>query len=294
MSENVITTMEEAVARVEDGMTIGFGGLQGNHPTATMRALARTGRSGLRLVGCPSGMTADLLFATGAVEWLASPHWGVDSLVTVGPAFRARAERGEVEIWECDEGILLAGLRAAGHRLPFLPWQGGVGTDLPTLNPALTEFVDEPSGRTLLRVPALEIDVVFLRALEADVHGNVRYFRHSAYADVAMAHAAREVVVEVERIVPHSVVAREPEATVLHRVDAVVVAERGSHPFRAPGVMVQDDEWIASWNRDLRQTVADGGDPGRAAVVERELALADHDAYLDLVGRERIAGLREA
>jgi glutaconate CoA-transferase subunit A len=288
-----VTTPESVVARVRDGMTIGFGGLQGNHPAATMRALARAGRSGLRLVSCPSGMTADLLFATGAVEWLASPHWGVDSLIAVGPAFRARAERGEVEIWECDEGILLAGLKAAGHRLPFLPWQGGVGTDLPVLNPALSEFVDEPSGRTLLRVPSLDIDVLFLRALEADVHGNVRYFRHSSYADMAMAHAAREVVVEVERIVPHSVIAREPEATVLHRVDAVVVAERGSHPFRAPGVMVQDDQWLVEWNRELREAVADGGDPAAATVVQRELELADHAEYLELVGRERLDELRE-
>lgn len=288
-----ICTPEQAVARVGDGMTIGLGGLQGNHPAATVRALARTAARCLRLVSCPSGMTADLLFATGAVEWLASPHWGVDSLVTVGPAMRARAERGEVELWECDEGILLAGLKAAGHRLPYLPWQGGVGTDLPRLNPALREYVDPVSGRTLLRVPALDIDVVFLRALEADVHGNVRYFRHSSYGDVAMAHAAREIVVEVERIVPHSVVARDPEATVLHRVDAVVVAERGSHPFRAPGVLLQDDEWIVEWDRDLSRAVADGGDPAEASVVKRELALDDHAAYLDLVGRERLDALRE-
>jgi glutaconate CoA-transferase subunit A len=288
-----LLTPEQAVARVGDGMTIGVGGIQGNHPAATMRALARAGARRLRLVSCPSGMPADLLFATGAVEWLASPHWGVDSLITVGPAFRARAERGEVELWECDEGILLAGLKAAGHRLPYLPWQGGVGTDLPTLNPALTEYVDAGSGRTLLRVPALDIDVVFLRALEADVHGNVRYFRHSSFGDVAMAHAAREVVVEVERLVPHSVVARDPESTVLHRVDAVVVAERGSHPFRAPGVMLQDDDWIREWDRDLRLAVADGGDPGEAEAVKRELALPDHAAYLALVGRERIDGLRE-
>ncbi len=289
-----ICSAEQAVSRVEDGMTIGFGGLQGNHPAATMRALARTDARRLRLVSCPSGMTADLLFATGAVDWLASPHWGVDSLVAVGPALRSRAERGEVELWECDEGILLAGLKAAGHRLPYLPWQGGVGTDLPTLNPALTEYVDPGSGRTLLRVPALEIDVVFLRALEADVHGNVRYFRHSSYADMAMAHAAREVVVEVERIVPHSVVAREPEATVLHRVDALVVARAGSHPFRAPGVMVQDDEWILEWDREMRRALADGADPRTAGVVRRELELADHAAYLELVGGERIESLREA
>jgi glutaconate CoA-transferase, subunit A len=291
---SALCSHEEAVARVEDGMTIGFGGLQGNHPASMVRAVARAGARHLKLVSCPAGMTADLLFATGAVEWLASPHWGVDSLVTVGPAFRARAERGEVEIWECDEGILLAGLKAAGHRLPYFPWQGGVGTDLPRLNPALTEYVDPGSGRTLLRVPALEIDVVFLRALEADVHGNVRYFRHSSYGDVAMAHAARQVVVEVERIVPHSVIAREPEATVLHKVDAVVVAERGTHPFRAPGVIVQDDEWILEWDRGVRAAVAAGEDLREAKVVRRELDLADHDAYLDLVGRARLEALREA
>jgi glutaconate CoA-transferase subunit A len=288
-----VLTPERAVERIEAGMTIGIGGLQGNHPLATVRALARHGSADLRLVSCPSGMPAELLIATGAVSRLASPHWGVDSLITVGPALRARAERGDIELWECDEGILLAGLRASGHRLPYLPWQGGAGTDLPNLNPDLTEYVDERSGRTLLRVPAIEIDVVLLRALEADVHGNVRYFRHSSYADVAMAHAAREVIVEVDRLVPHSVIAREPEATVLHRVDAVVPAKWGSHPFRAPGVMVQDDEWLAEWNAELRGQAKAGGALAEASVVRRELDLGDHDSYLDLVGRERIEALIE-
>ena len=288
-----LVSPEQAAELVADGATLGIGGLQGNHPMATVRALARAGRGGLRLVSCPSGMPADLLLATGAVSWLASPHWGVDSLISVGPALRARAAAGDIELWECDEGILLAGLRAAGSRLPYAPWQAGVGTDLPALNPDLVEYVDPGSGRTLLRVPSLDLDVALLRALEADVHGNVRYFRHSAFADLAIAHAAKTVVVEVERIVPHEVVAREPERTALHRVDAVVVAPSGTHPFRAPGVLLQDDDWLREWSSELRAAAAAGRPLADAEVVRRELAATSHDDYLALVGTDRLSALRE-
>ena len=34
--------------------------------------------------------------------------------------------RGEVAVWECEEGILTSGLEAAAKGLPFLPWRGGV------------------------------------------------------------------------------------------------------------------------------------------------------------------------
>jgi glutaconate CoA-transferase subunit A len=236
-------------------------------------------------------MAPELLVAAGAVRMLASPYMGAEGVIAVAPAFRAAVEAGDLSLWECDEAILLQALRAAAQRLPYLPWRGGLGTDLPRLNPALEVYTDRPSGEELLRIPALPLDFALLHAMEADEHGNVRYHDHSYFADPAFARAAETVFVEVERIVEHSVVLREPQRTVLHRVDAVVLAPNGTHPFRAAGVAEQDDEWLREWAAGVRETVDAGSPASAAAVVQRELGTATHDDYLQLVGADRLARL---
>lgn len=274
----------EAADRIPDGATVGLGGLQGNHPMAMVRALVRAGRRDLFVVGPPVGMAGELLIAAGAVRMIAAPYMGAEGVLAVAPAFRAAVEAGALDLWECDEAILLQALRAAAQDLPYLPWRGGVGTDLPRLNPALTSYRDEASGTDLLRIPRLDLDVALLRALEADGHGNVRYHAHSSFADPALARAAGTVIVEVERLVPHALVLEQPEQTVLHRVDAIVVAPRGSHPFRAAGVIDQDDAWLHEWRDAVRA--------GRSlAALATTSAGADEDAYMASVGQERLARL---
>jgi glutaconate CoA-transferase, subunit A len=289
-----VLTAEAAAATIAPGMTVGLGGLQGNHPMATVRALARLGTGDLTVVGPPVGMAGELLVAAGAVRRLAAPYMGAEGALTVAPAYRAAVEAGALELWECDEAILLTALRAAAQDLPYLPWRGGLGTDLPALNPALVPYVDELSGTPLLRVPALPLDVALLRALEADEHGNVRYHAHSAFADPALARAARRVYVEVERLVDHAVVLAEPERTVHHRVDGVIVAPCGSHPFRAAAAIDQDTEWLLEWAAGVKAAVAAGAPVAEAEVVMRALAPPDHDAYLAAIGADRIGRLTRA
>jgi len=289
-----LLTAEAAAATVAPGMTVGIGGLQGNHPMATIRALARLGTGGLTVVGPPVGMAGEILIAAGGVRRLAAPYMGAEGVVAVAPAYRAAVQAGELELWECDEAILLTALRAAAQGLPYLPWRGGLGTDLPALNPALIPYVDEPSGTPLLRVPALPLDVALLRALEADEHGNVRYHAHSAFADPALARAARRVYVEVERLVDHAAVLDAPERTVHHRVDGVIVAPCGSHPFRAAAAIDEDSEWLLEWAAGIRAALAEGVPVAEADVVTRALAPPDHDAYLAGLGADRLARLTQA
>jgi glutaconate CoA-transferase subunit A len=278
-----VLTPTEAAAEIADGSCLGIGGLQGNFPMATLRELARRGARDLDVLGAPVGMAAEILIAAGCVRRLGAPYMGVEGVIAVAPAYRAAVEAGDLELWECDEAILLAALRAGAQDLPFMPWRGGLGTDLPLVNPELTEFVDEPSGTRLLRVPARRPDVALLHALEADSAGNVRYHAHSAFADPAFARAAERVIVEVERIVDHDVVLAEPERTTIHRADAIVLAPHGSHPFRAAGVLEQDDEWLREWNDGVRAAIRAGEPASAAAPVRRELEPDGHEGYLALI-----------
>lgn len=287
-----LLTPEEAAAEIPADAVIGIGGLQGNFPMATLRAIARRGTRGLDVLGPPVGMASELLIAAGCVARLAAPYMGVEGVISVAPAYRAAVEEGELALWECDEAILLAALRAAAQDLPFLPWRGGVGTDLPTLNPDLKECVDAETCVRLLRVPARRLDVALLHALEADTAGNVRYWGHSVFADIAFARAAQRVIVEVERLVDHEIVLEEPERTAIHRADAIVVAPFGSHPYRSAGILEQDDEWLRDWNRGVRAALAAGDRISDSEPIRRELVVESHKAYLEMVGAERLTRLR--
>jgi glutaconate CoA-transferase, subunit A len=287
-----LLTPDEAASWVAPGSTLGIGGLQGNFPMATLRAIARGGPGGLHLVGPAAGMAPEMLIAAGCAASIRATHMGCDPVIAIAPAYRAAVESGDLEVRECDEGTLLISLRAAGQRLPYLPWRGGVGTDLARLNPEYVEYVDPPSGITLMRIPALPVDVALLRAYEADEYGNVRYRGHSHFSDPAFAKAAGRVIVEVERIADHGSFVAEPLRTVHHRVDAIVVAPLGGHPFRAAGSIGQDDEWLREWSAGIKAAITAGEPVATADVVRRELGLADEAAYLDLVGADRLATLR--
>ena len=245
----------EAAAYVESGMTIAVGDPA---PMAIVRQLIKRSVKDLRVVG--SGMSLDLLIAAGCVRETVAYYAGA-----AAPSFRRAAERGDIHVWECEEGILTAGLRAAAQGLPFLPWRGGVGTSLPEVNPDLKIISDPIRGETLLAVPAIDVDVAFLHAAASDVYGNVSHIGGPGWLDLFLQRAAARVVVQVEKIVPNEEVRATPWLTTIADADAVVRAPYGAHPFYSRGFYVQDraftklylDAATAAAQRDDRSALED-------------------------------------
>ena len=144
---SVVKDLAEAVADIEDGATVGLGGaVTASHPMALVRALARRGARDLTLVAPVAGIEVDLLIASGCVRRVIGSYVGVEGLAAVGPVYRRAMEQGEIEMVDLDEAHCVMGLRAAGHKLPFMPWRGGVGTSFSQLNPSLVEFDDPVAG----------------------------------------------------------------------------------------------------------------------------------------------------
>src|SRR5229473_2539563 len=110
----------EAAGWIESGMTIAIGMPT---PYAVVRQIIRRGLKDLTVVD--SGFSLDLLIGAGCVRKVVSYYAGGGFGNPVTPMFRRAAERGEIEVWECEEGILGAGLQAAAQMLPFVPWRGG-------------------------------------------------------------------------------------------------------------------------------------------------------------------------
>lgn len=186
-------------------------------PMALVRQMIRRGLTDLTIVD--AGFSLDLLIAAGCVRKVVSYYAGGGFGNPVGPSFRRAAERGEIEVWECEEGILCAGLQAAAQALPFLPWRGGVGTSLPEVNPDLKVFKDPISGETLIAVPPIKVDVAIMHAGHADAYGNVQHVGGPGWIDLFMCRAADRVIVQVDQVISNEQVRSDPWKTTI--ADAV-------------------------------------------------------------------------
>lgn len=195
-------SLDQVVDRLEDGMTIGIGGWGSRRkPMAFVRAILRSELKDLTVVSW-GGPDVGLLARAGRVRKLVYAFVSLDS-IPLEPNFRHAREQGTIpEIVELDEGMFLAGLRAASQRLPFLPMRAGLGSDVMVNNPQL-RTVTSPyaDGEELVAVPALDLDVALVHMNRADVHGNATYLGPDPYMDDLFCMAAKEAYVSCEQIV---------------------------------------------------------------------------------------------
>lgn len=231
--QDKVLTADEVVAELSDGMTIGIGGWGSRRkPMALVRAILRSPLRDLTLVSY-GGPDVGLLCAAGKVRKLVHGFVSLDS-IPLDPHFRAVRQRGELEVAEYDEGMVLAGLRAAASRLPFLPTRAGLGSDVMALNPDL-RTVTSPyaDGEELVAMPALRLDVALVHLNRADRHGNAQYLGPDPYLDDLMCAAATRSFVSCEQIVPTEQLLENspPQTLLLNRThtDGVVETPRGAH-----------------------------------------------------------------
>ncbi len=290
-----IVDLADAVAHVKDGMTVAIGGfINSSHPMMVVRELIRRGAKNLTIVGAASsGLEVDLLIAAGVAKQVVAPYVGAEGLAAIGPAFRAAAERGLIEVFELDEAMYYAGLRAAAQRVPFNPWRSGIGTSFPDVNPAIKVFKDPCNGEMLLAIPAINIDVAFLHAAVSDVYGNVQYVGH-AYGDRAIYAAADLTFVQVEQIVSNEEIKRDPLRTVVPGADGIIRGRFGAHPYASPGYYTEDREHIreyvraaTSWAKDSSRDLLD---TYLARYVTEPTDLVE---YLERVGLRKLLALDE-
>ena len=110
------TSIDEAVATLRSGMTIGIGGWGSRRkPMALVRAILRSPLRNLTIVSY-AGPDVGLLLASGQATRVVTGFASLDS-IALEPHFRRARQAGTVELTELDEGMLHWGLLAAAHRL---------------------------------------------------------------------------------------------------------------------------------------------------------------------------------
>ncbi|MFF2777281.1 CoA transferase subunit A [Streptomyces sp. NPDC058052] len=269
-------TAEEVVGRLRSGMTIGIGGWGSRRkPMALVRALLRSDVTDLTVVSY-GGPDVGLLAAAGKIRKLVAAFATLDS-VPLEPHFGAARQRGALELVELDEAMMMWGLTAAVHRLPFMPVRAGIASDVMTVNPTL-RTVTSPYGdrEELVAVPALRLDAALVHLNRADAHGNGQYLGPDPYFDDLFCEAADTAYVSCERIVETSELLKDagPQTLLLKRafVDGVVETPNGAH-FTSCAPEYDRDEAFQ------RHYVEAARDPeGWRAFTARFLS-GDEDAY---------------
>jgi glutaconate CoA-transferase subunit A len=225
--------IDDVVDQLESGMTIGIGGWGSRRkPMALVRAILRSSITDLTLVSF-GGPDVGLLCSAGKVSELVFGFVSLDS-VPYDPWFAKVRTEGTLRTREVDEGMVVAGLRAAAQRLPFLPIRAGLGSDVPTYYDGLKTIVSPyEDAEELIAMPALELDVALVHLNRADERGNAVYLGPDPYFDDLFCLAAKKRFVSCEQIVSTAelVAAAPPQAMLLNRmmVDGVVQTPNGAH-----------------------------------------------------------------
>lgn len=232
------STLDEAVAGIKSGMTIGIGGWGSRRkPMAFVRALLRTGVNDLTVVTY-GGPDIGLLCSAGKVSKVYYGFVSLDSPPFYDPWFSRARTTGAMVAREMDEGMLRCGLQAAAQRLPFLPIRAGLGSSVPDFWDGELKTVRSPyptgdGYEELIAMPALRLDAAFVHLNLGDKHGNAAYTGIDPYFDDLFLMAADRRYLSVERVVPTEqlVKAVPPQALLVNRmmVDTVVEAPNGAH-----------------------------------------------------------------
>lgn len=198
---NKVMTVDEIVAELRDGMSIGLGGWATRRkPMALVRAIARSSLKDLTVIAGYGGPDVGLLAATGKIRKLIFSFVTLDH-IPLDPHYRAAREKGAFQVWEVDEGMFHWGLRAAAMKLPFLPTRVGIGTDVinqPGFKMITSPYQDEEE---LVAMPPITPDVALIHAHRSDDRGNILNLSVDPIFDELLVRASERSYVTVEKIV---------------------------------------------------------------------------------------------
>jgi glutaconate CoA-transferase subunit A len=281
---------DAAVREIHSGTCVGVGGsINSGHAMALIRAVIRARIRDLTVVGLTNGLDLDFLVAAGCATRLSSAYVGAEEIIGLPPGIRWAAEEGRLEVWETEEGIHLASLRARALKLPYTTWTGAVGTSC-TAHPLVEEAVDEVTGAHYLKVRPLKVDVALVWAEAADEDGNLLLWGPDM-GDEWLRNAADLRIAQVERIVPTAVLARHPDRVMPWAVEVVVRAPLSTHPFGSTALR-PDERWIAAYAQ-LVERARKASSPAllEAFFDEWMRGVDGEDGYLDKVGLRRLREL---
>ena len=276
--------MAEVIAQLHDGATIGIGGSAGRRkPMAVVRAIARSPLKDLSVVAW-GGPDLDMLIGVGKVKKATYAFCRFEGGRGAPGNFRRARQQGSLEFMELSEYTCLAGLEAAGRRLPFFPVRSGLGSDILTTSPHIQTFTAPYTGEPLVAMPALNLDAAFILVNAADPSGYGQILGDLMF-DIPIVQAAKAVYLCADRVVPLDTLKADVRSMLINRmwVAGVVEVPFGGHPSSSYPSYLPDHEHL----REYSQAAADP-QAFRAYLDKYVYGVETQEAYL-----ERIGGVRK-
>ncbi|AOT70096.1 CoA transferase subunit A [Geosporobacter ferrireducens] len=189
-----VVSIEEAIAKVHDGMTVMVGGFLGcGNPHKIIDALIEKGVKDLTLIcndtSFPDNGIGKMVVAKQFKKIIVS-HIGTN------PETGRQMNTGETEVVLVPQGTLAEQVRAGGSGLGGFLTPTGVGTEVEAGKQKI-----EIDGKTYLLELPLRADVALIAGSKVDKKGNIYYNGATRNFNALMAPAADLVIVEAEELV---------------------------------------------------------------------------------------------
>ena len=189
-----VVGLEEAICKVQNGMTLMVGGFIGcGAPDQLLEGVCQKGTKELTLIANDTGILGDAmsqLIVKRCVSKLIATHIGTNKETG------RQMTNGELEVKLVPQGTLVEQIRAAGAGLGGILTPTGIGT---IVEEGKQKFVVNGT-EYLLEIP-VRANVALLKAFKADKAGNLVYRRAARNFNPLMAMAADLVIVQVDQIV---------------------------------------------------------------------------------------------
>lgn len=191
---NKVTSLDQVLEHVRDGMTVMFGGFMAvGTPEKIVDALLAKGVKDLTVICNDSGTPEKgigKLVVGRRIKHLIASHVGTN------PETGRQMNAGEMKVDLIPQGTLAERIRSGGAGLGGFLTPTGVGTIVEEGKQKI-----EIGGKTYLLELPIRADIAFIKAYKADTKGNLVYRRASRNFNPLMATAADLVIAEAEQIV---------------------------------------------------------------------------------------------
>jgi glutaconate CoA-transferase, subunit A len=258
MMKNKVMDLKDAVAEyVHDGDYLGIGGFGANRtPVAACHEIVRQKRKNMGFAGHTSTHDMQILSAGEVYDRLDAAYVVGLEARGLSACSRRYLESGKVTITEWTNYCLTVRMKAAAQGVPYLPARNMMGTD--TFRKSAAKMGECPfTGKKLVLLPALYVDVAIIHVHEADIYGNCR-FRGIAVSDLDLANASKRLIITTEKLISNEEIKRDPSATNIpfYLVDAVCEVPFGAYPGNMPYEYFSDEDHLKEWlsvDRDVDQ-----------------------------------------
>lgn len=196
MMNKVVSGAEEAIAGVQDNMTLMLGGFGlCGIPENSISALVKNGAKGLTCISNNAGVDdfgLGLLLQTRQIKKMISSYVGENA------EFERQLLAGELDVELNPQGTLAERIRAGGAGIPAFFTATGYGTEV-----AEGKEVREYNGRPHILETALKADFAIVKAWKGDHSGNLIFKYTARNFNPMMATAGKITIAEVEELVPN-------------------------------------------------------------------------------------------